>query len=308
MPMQTYRRRGGFLAGLLAGGSVLVLAGTTALASDLRIDWTRVTVTDTQLADSGESGESGTTTTSDGAATGQSGESGESGASGEGGKGGPFAEAEPDVQLTANLLAMKGHLLVGRELFDAGSTDAAAPHFLEPRADYYATVEAMSGELGELGDELIQVEVASGAGEAGEGGEVGEFGDEWEEAIEAIDYGIEEAVEDSEKPMATLLAASLLVLQKASQEFEEATEGGTVSNAEEYEAGRGFYQAVRAEIEANADDLSAISAVKYAELVAALDEAGRAWPSAAAPASPPVSAADLNAAIANFEIAALAFR
>ena len=321
MPMQTYRRRGGFLAGLLAGGSVLVLSGTTLLASELKIDGTRVTVTDTQLADSGESGESGATTatgesgesgtTTATTASGEAGESGESGEGGEGGEAGAFADAEPDVQLTANLLAMKGHLLVGRELFDAGSTDAAAPHFLEPRADYYATVEVLSGEMGELGDELVQVEIASGAGEAGEGGEggeVGEFGDEWEEAIEAIDYGVEEAVEDSENPMATLLAASLLVLRKASHEFEEATEGGAVSDAEEYEAGRGFYQAVRAEIEANADDLSAINADKYAALVAALDEAGRAWPSAAAPASPPVSAEDLNAAIANFEIAALAFR
>ena len=302
MPMQTYRRRGGFLAGLLAGGSVLVLAGATPLASELKIDGTRVTVTDTQLADSGESGESGTT-----------GESGESGESGEGGEAGLFPDAEPDVQLAATLLAIKGHLLVGRELHDAGATDAAASHFLEPRADYYAPIEPMAGEYGfdELGEQLEHVEVASGTGEAGEGGEggeVGAFGGEWEEAIESIDDGVEEAIEDSENPMASLLAASHLVLQKAAHEYEEATEGGAVSNAEEYEAGRGFYQAVRAEIEANSDDLSAINADKYAALIAALDEAGRAWPSAAAPASPPVSAEELNAAIANFEIAALAFR
>jgi len=166
----------------------------------------------------------------------------------------------------------------------------------------------MGGEVGELGEQLTHVEIASGAGETGEGGEVGEFGDEWEEAVESIDHGVEEAIEDSENPMATLLAASHLVLKKAAHEYEEATEGGTVSDAGEYEAGRGFYQAVRAEIEANSDDLSAINADKYAALVAALDEAGRAWPSAAAPASPPVAVEELNAAIANFEIAALAFR
>lgn len=288
MPMKTYRR-GGFVAGLLAGGSVLVLAGATSLASELTINWSRVTITDTQLADSGESGESGTT--------------GESGESGEGGEAGAFSEGEPAEQFAANLLAMKGHLLSARELYDDGEIDSAAPHFGHPRAEHLAAVESSLDEhgVGELGEELEHVEAAA----YGDGGEAGGVEATWEEAVEAIDAGFDDAIDGSS---ARLMSVSLLVLRQAAHEYEEAIDGDAFALEYEYQDGRGFYRAVRTEIEANAAALSGIDATKYAELVAAIDEAGRAWPSAMPPASPPVTTEELNAAIAKFEIAALVFR
>ena len=280
MPIQMRRRPGGFLAGLLAGGSVLVIAGTTPLASELTIDWTRVTVTDTQLADSGEAGESG-----------------------ESGEGGDFAAAMPDEQFAANLLAMKGHLLSARELYDDGEIDSAAPHFGHPRAEHFAAVEPLLEEhgVGELGEELEHVEDAA----YGEGGESGAIEATWADAVAVIDAGFEDAIDGSP---ARLMSVSLLVLRQAAHEYEEAIDGDAFSLEHEYQDGRGFYRAVREEIETHADELSDIDAAKYAELLAALDEAGRAWPSAMPPAMPPFPVEDLNAAIAKFEIAALAFR
>ncbi len=285
MPIQM-RRRGGFLAGLLSGASVLVLAGATPLAAELSIDWSKATATRIQIAESDETGETG-----------------EGGESGEGGEGGAFAAAAPDERFAANLLAMKGHLLSALELYDDGEIDAAAPHFEHPRAEHLAAVEPMLDEhgAGELGEELEQVETAA----YGEGGESGAIETTWTEAVEAIDAGLEDAIDGSP---ARLMSVSLLVLRQAAHEYEEAIEGDAFALEHEYQDGRGFYRAVRGEIESHADELNAIDAAKYAELVAALDAVGQAWPGAMPPASPPVTTAELNAAIAGFEIAALAFR
>ena len=307
MPIHSRRQRGGFLAGLLAGSSVLVLAGTTTLAAEpgnpspvLALDGSQVTDIGTQIADSGEAGESG-----------ELGESGESGESGEGGEGGVLSSAEPTQIYVANLLAMKGHLLTARELYDAGDLASAEPHFGHPRAEHLSLVEENAGEAGsdELGERLEHLEEAVLAGgEAGEGGEGGAVEAEWEEAVAVINDDIDDAIDSSDAPLAALVADVHLVLRQAAHEYEEAIKDGVFAEPVEYQDGRGFYRAAREEIESRADAFRAHNADKYAELVAALDAAGRAWPSAIPPASPPLTIEELNAAIANFEIAALAFR
>jgi hypothetical protein len=156
--------------------------------------------------------------------------------------------------------------------------------------------------------DIVMPDLSVQLADSGEGGEAGDYDDAYEEAIDAPDEAIDGAYDAIDAPPGEAVAASLSVLRHAADDDEKSFDNGRMTDAHEYQDGRGLYLAVRDDIDNHADALAAYNPEKLTELMAALDEAGKAWPTVGLPAAASMSPQELNAAIARYEIAALAFR
>jgi hypothetical protein len=219
-------------------------------------------------------------------------------AEGEGEGEGGGAELPADLRFYRDIELIRGHLLVGNELVEAGRWADALPHFLHPEEEIYnglreglkthkvspfltalksltQTVKAKNKEAyararAAVEERLVGAEAAVRAGQA-----------------DAAAFAIETALE---------------VLQVAAEEYEAAIAKGRIANVVEYQDARGFVLETERLIGTHAPALSAKNADALKAVQASLGELKGAFPAAVPPAKPVRDAGQFLSAVSGFEL------
>lgn len=226
---------------------------------------------------------------------------GEGGEGGERGSAGALAGASPEVAYAARLALIRGHLAIGRELLASGAGSEALPHFLHPKEEIYEDLEPQLRRLGAPEFEAELDALATAVRGRAAAGEIASRQAAVEAALERAGAALPAATRAQPGFVGDVLA---VVLRQAADEYAEALEGGRIANAVEYQDGRGFLSAARAMLGAHAAALRAKDAKAFEEVEAALGRLAAAWPAAAPPARPALSAGEVSALVSRIELAA----
>jgi hypothetical protein len=217
---------------LWVGVGAWVLASTSVAALTAEAGF--VPTASAQTDQGGEGGEAGTAPTHKQHKSASGGEGGEGGEAGQGTD--ALDAAAPDVAFASRLLLIKGHLRVGRELFEAGHAKDAMPHFMHPAEEIYGDLKAglKSRKVAPFKSKLDAL------AEAVEGNDKAAFPKAYEAALKAVDgaYG---AIDAKTRDGAGFAAETISsVLAVAADEYQAAIKDGRVTSPVEYQDSRGF--------------------------------------------------------------------
>jgi hypothetical protein len=193
---------------------------------------------------------------------------------------------------------MKGHLLVGRELLEAGAPKDAVFHYLHPAEELYGEIE---DELARYDAEPFKSELDQLAGLVEENADPAAIPAAQERVEAAIDAAIAKVPAEQRQDPVFVLDVVLGLLRTAVDEYEEAIEDGRIANAVEYQDARGFVWEARRLIMEIEDQLEAKDAEAYRDLVTHLDALQKAWPSPQPPEEPVLTPEEVGAAVARIE-------
>ncbi len=227
------------------------------------------------------------------------------GEGGERGEAGALAGANPDQALAAQLLLIRGHLAVGKELYEMNRADDALPHYLHPSEEIYEELEPalkqrrISGFEQELG-------VLAGAVKAKR--PAAEVAKLQERVVAKLDMAMNGVPEATRAKAAFAAGTAVLVLKVAAEEYEAAIENGRIANAVEYQDSRGFVTASRVFVHQHEKAMHVQDAKAYEAIVKALDDLAKAYPSVVPPEKPQVSAGAFRAAVSSVELQAGNFK
>jgi hypothetical protein len=222
------------------------------------------------------------------------------GGEGEGGEGegGSAAQLQPSLHLYRGIEMIRGHLLVGAELIEAGRWADALPHFLHPEEEIYGSIR---DQLKTFNIAPFQVALKSLSQTV-----KAKNKEAYARARAALDERLaaaETAVKAKEENGTYfVLETALEVLQQAADEYEEAVEKGRIANVVEYQDARGFvFEADRlvgtvmsAATAKNADAAKAVQAN--------LNELKATFPAVTPPKQAVKDSGDFLSAIAKFEL------
>ncbi len=156
-----------------------------------------------------------------------------SGSSGEGEGAAAAAAAEDTVAFLSALMAIKGHLTSGLELYKAGDTTGAKGHMKHPKDEIYAQLEPAfrTRKLPGFSAELDALSKSVEGGEA-----LGVVLEKHKAVFAAIDRHMTAPVPSVKDQL--LSVAQLL--QLAGQEFDQGVKHGSVVSLHEYQDAHGF--------------------------------------------------------------------
>lgn len=213
--------------------------------------------------------------------------------------------ASNDVAYLTQLGLMRGHLLVGLELYRAGHIEHARTHMKHPKSELYADL----------------VPAFEARGSSGFGEQLGaltravENDDSTPEAVEAaysevlLGIGAAEAVVDGASAPAQIQVVVNL-LRTAAEEYGIGVVDGKVVNGHEYQDAYGFTQTAQARINSidPGDDAELAAGLKTIDgYIQELFDAG-AWPAVMPPETLDIDASLLFGAAARVEIVGLGLR
>ncbi|MDR5866040.1 hypothetical protein [Halomonas koreensis] len=190
---------------------------------------------------------------------------------------------------------MQGHLAVARELYRAGEETAAQPHFGHPIHEHY---EALESAFEARGVEAFEGTLEALVDATREGGEWSRHADAYEDVQEAIEAAMQGVDGELRNDVTFQSRVQLALLRQAMHEYEEAVKDGDFVNVVEYQDSRGFVLVAKSVLEQHADLYADGS---YGELLAAYEDALKAWPSAVAPASPVMTPGEVSASMFKLE-------
>ncbi len=219
---------------------------------------------------------------------------------GEGGEGGEGdASGNPDVDYFTTLGLMQGHLLVAKELMDAGQYAQAEPHIGHPVEELYGNIEGQLAErqvpdfkpvLNQLHD---LAKTAPGSPEMGKA---------YAEAISALDRAIA-ALPASERQSPDLVLDSInQMLKTAAEEYKAAIADNKIVEVVEYQDSRGFVLYAEELYQAIAPQMSQERAADHEAITTAFTELKTAWPSVEPPATPTKTSSEVYGLIATIEL------
>jgi len=222
------------------------------------------------------------------------------GGEGEGGEGegGGGAQLSPSLHLYRGIEMIRGHLIVGNELIEAGRWADALPHFLHPEEEIYASLR---DDLKTFGIAPFQVALKSLSQTV-----KAKNKDAYARARAALDERLaaaETAVRAKEtQGLYFTLETALEVLQQAADEYEEAIEKNRIANVVEYQDARGFVFEADRLVGTVMQDASAKDAEAAKALKASLDELKAVFPAVRPPKQPVKDAGEFLSTIAKFEL------
>lgn len=202
----------------------------------------------------------------------------------------------PEVAYAGQLELMKGHLLVGRELLDAGAPQDAVFHYLHPAEELYGEIE---DGLARYGAAPFKSELDRLATLVEENADPAEIAAAETEVEAAIDAALAKLPDEQRQSPAFVLDVVVGMLRVAADEYDEAIEDGRIANAVEYQDARGFVWEARRLIAQIEDRLEAKDAEAYRDLVTHLDALQKAWPSPQPPERPVLTPEQVTAAVAH---------
>jgi hypothetical protein len=191
-----------------------------------------------------------------------------------------------DVDYMTKLGLMKGHLLVAKELLDAGNPKQAEPHIGHPVEEIYVDVEDQLQERGvpEFKTTLIAVQdlVKSSPQDA-------KIQASFQSAMQAVDTAIAALPETQRQSPEFVLQVITNLLDAAGTEYQAAVANGKIAEIIEYQDSRGFviyadslYQSIATEVAKLKPDSDKSIRTNMAQLQ-------KAWPSAIASSTPVLS-------------------
>lgn len=206
---------------------------------------------------------------------------------------------ENELDYLTQLGLMRGHLLVGRELYHAGHIEHAKMHMKHPESELYEVIRPALDKRGSKGfaNELQALAVSV----------------ESEEGIEAVDIAYASAVsaigqsenlvsEEHTNLEAKLnLAAAILMI--AAEEYDIAVVDGEMQNAHEYQDAYGFTHIAEAIVD-GAEKHSARDEMLMVKVAAIFSELQQLWPSLIPPAKLKTDASQLYDAAAQVALLA----
>ena len=280
----------GIGAAALAGGSVAHMASASQL-----IGTTRDATPPSAAASAVENGHDMRFAAAATATARQGGEGGESGAAAD--------VLDPRVRFLRDLSLIRGHLLVGDELVQAGLWDDALPHFFHPVEEIYPAIgEKLKVQGYRQFDDalkaLTQAVLSKNAGAYATARKI--------VGIRLNDTDL--AMKRFAEPLvSTRVATAIAVLRTAASEYGAAAVDGRITLPVEYQDGRGFVLHAEQMLESIAKDLEAKDPAALAATRAAMADLKLAWPTAVPPAAAAKTAAAVLASVSRVELAAGAF-
>lgn len=199
-----------------------------------------------------------------------------------------------DVDYMTNLGLMKGHLLVGKELIEAGKPDQAEPHMGHPVEELYVDLEP---QLEERGVEQFKTSlnglhdfVIAGATDTNKVNSI------YQQTMQEIDTAISVLpVEVRQSPKFVLQVINGL-LDTAGAEYEAGIIEGKIEEIIEYQDSRGFVNYAEIFYQNIADQMASKYSDIDQKIQANMTELKKAWPSALAPETavmPPAEVSEL---------------
>jgi hypothetical protein len=226
------------------------------------------------------------------------------GEGGEGGSAAVFADATPEEALMARLLLIKGHLRVGRELYDQGRADDALQHFQHPTVEVYDEIEsdlaARKGRQFKPALEKLADLVEKKADKA-------TIAAEHKKVLQAVDTAARALPAGRRNSPLFVAKVVMLVLNQAREDYEGALDGDRITNPVEYQDSRGFVLTAREYFINARTALRAKDAEAYDIMRANLDRLRGAWPSVVPPDKARMPFGDVQALISQIELRASRF-
>jgi len=219
---------------------------------------------------------------------------GQGGEGGEGGEGDAFVGLSESQALAGRLLLIRGHLMVGKELYDSGRADEALQHFMHPAEELWDSVEAPMKKkgLGKLEGALVSLSNAV---------KTKKPKDEVARLQAKVEQGIAKGMPVIKQP-ASAYTITMAVLQSAASEYKEAVVDGKLANVVEYQDGRGFMMALGQFLAGQEKAMKTKSAEGYAALSKDLAELRKNWPSATTPDKPVMEPGVVQALVSRAEL------
>ncbi len=225
------------------------------------------------------------------------------GQGGEGGESGAADALDPRIKFLRDMSLIRGHLLVGDELVQAGLWDDALPHFHHPIEELYPAIgeklkvqgyPQFDGAL----KALTQAVLAKNAGA-------------YANALKVVDKRLNDtdlAMKRFAEPLvASRVATVIAVLQTAAGEYGAAVVDGKITMPVEYQDGRGFVLHAEHLLESIAKDLEAKDPAALMATRAAMADLKLAWPTALPPAAAIKTAGAVLGNVSRVELVAGAF-
>jgi hypothetical protein len=200
---------------------------------------------------------------------------------GEGDEGGGTAATELPAPLRfyRDIGLIRGHLLVGNELVEAGRWAEALPHFLHPEEEIYPGMRENLKTFN-VGPFQTALKALSQTVKAKNKEAYSRARTALEERLAAAEASVRG--KETNVPYFTLETV-MEILQTASSEYEEALKGTRIANVIEYQDARGFVFEADRLIAAQADGLAAKNADAVKAIRASLSDLKSAFPAAMPP-------------------------
>lgn len=198
------------------------------------------------------------------------------------GEGGAAATLPAPVRFYRDIGLIRGHLLVGNELVEAGRWAEALPHFLHPSEEIYP---GMRDNLKTFGVAPFQTALKALA-QTVKAKNKEAYGRARSALAERLDMA-ENAIrgKESDVPYFTLETV-MEMLQTASEEYEGAIEKGRIANVVEYQDARGFVFEADRLVAGQADKLAAKNQDALNAIRASLDDLKATFPAPMPPREP----------------------
>lgn len=224
----------------------------------------------------------------------------EAAATGEG-EGGGVTETDlktNDVAFLSRLGLIRGHLLVGYELYKQGQVDMAITHMKHPRDELYAgLVPAIEARGGKRFDEALSAladKVISRAPQA-----------EVDKAYQNLESGIKAAESVASPDLKNTLQSIKELIRTAGEEYALGVEDGKIINLHEFQDAYGFTEIAKRRLHELSDTAKKQSPKTLEKVRGYLEELADLWPSIAPKGDVKGDASRLFGAAARIEIAAL---
>lgn len=221
---------------------------------------------------------------------------------GEGGEAGG-AGLDPRIRFFRDMELVRGHLLVGGELVEAGLWNDALPHFHHPTEELYPKlgellkimgVRQFDGPLKALAQTVKARNPAAYVSAA--------------KLVEQRMAEVDKAMRKHAEPyLQSRMKIMIAVLQTAAGEYGQSIENERIAKPVEYQDSRGFVLQVSTLLAALAPELGRIDAASLANVERELAELRKVWPTPLPPEKPVKSQADVLANVARIELEASAF-
>ncbi|HET8807241.1 MAG TPA: hypothetical protein VFM76_02575 [Methylophaga sp.] len=203
-----------------------------------------------------------------------------------------------DIAYLTRLGLIRGHLLVGFELYRQGHTDMAITHMKHPRDELYAgLVPAIEYRGGERFDDALSKLADSVTGEASQ------------EVVAAAYQDLEDGIKAAESVVKPDLQTSLMsiksLLTTAGEEYAIGVDNGKLVNAHEYQDAYGFTEIAKRRLKELPESIQNQSPETIAKVNTLLTNTADLWPNIAPSGNVEGDASRLYGVAARIEISAL---
>ncbi len=193
------------------------------------------------------------------------------------------SQADADEDYLTSLGLMKGHLIIAKELIDAGKPEQAEPHVGHPVEELYSDIE---GELTERNVPDFKVTLNQFHDQVKTAPKSPKLKANYDSSLQAIDSAIAAVPESERQSPEFVLGVMNRLLNVANEEYEAAIANGKFVEVIEYQDSRGFVVYAEQMYQTIADSMSQKNPDTHQTITTTLTELKTAWPSAIPPNAP----------------------